>query len=125
MLDFFVHARFQSKPQLWNVDGWYQKFGMADNPEDRGVGWTAEQVAAWTPPSRDVTIGYYEAVKTGLREYLSAVTDADLEKVMVIPPRPEPHSITNAVGMLVWESIAHGGQIAYLRGLYKGMGWHR
>jgi hypothetical protein len=27
------------------------------------------------------------------------------------------------LGVLVWDNCAHGGQIAYLRGYYEGMGW--
>jgi hypothetical protein len=26
---------------------------------------------------------------------------------------------------VMWDNLAHGGQIAYLRGLFLGMGWHR
>ncbi len=50
VLDTFVHQRFRDLPQLWTNDGWAAKFGMADDPADRGVGWTGEQVAAWDPP---------------------------------------------------------------------------
>ena len=27
------------------------------------------------------------------------------------------------LGVLVWDNCVHGGQIAYLRGYYKGMSW--
>ena len=30
-----------------------------------------------------------------------------------------------ALGQLVLESVAHGRQIAYLRGFHRGMGWYR
>jgi hypothetical protein len=29
------------------------------------------------------------------------------------------------LGQFTWDNVAHGGQIAYLRGLFIGMGWHR
>jgi uncharacterized damage-inducible protein DinB len=111
-------------PQIWVRGGWHQKFGMSDAPEDRGVGWTADQIAAWVAPSREVQLGYYEAVKAGTREFLSTRTHADLEKRMVIPPHPEPRSVAAAIGRRTWDNIAHGGQIAYVRGLYQGMGWY-
>ena len=46
---------------------------MRDDPDDRGVGWTTEQVVAWTPPTKDVQVGYYEAIKDATRTYLSSL----------------------------------------------------
>jgi hypothetical protein len=125
VVDTFIHTRLQGAPQLWVRDGWHQKFGMSDDPEDRGVGWTAEQVRAWKAPSREVQLGYYEAIKAKTREYLSSLTYTDLEEQKVIPPAAQPRSVAAALGQMTWDAIAHGGQIAYLRGLYLGMGWHR
>ena len=44
---------------------------------------------------------------------------------MVAPPVPEPRSVDTLLGQMVWDNVAHGGQIAYLRGFYQGMGWNR
>jgi hypothetical protein len=123
--DTFIHTRLRHTPQLWIAGGWHQKFGMEEDPEDRGVGWTAAQVAAWAPPSRNIQLSYYEVVKTAARAFLSSLTPEDLERRLVLPPVPEPRSVAAALGQLTWDSIAHGGQIAYLRGFYRGMGWHR
>ena len=125
VVDTFVHTRLRSIPQSWVKDGWYQKFGMPDDAEDRGVGWTAEQVAAWTPPSKEIQLAYYGAVKTAATAFLESLTVADLEKRMVIPPVAEPRTVAMLLGQWTWDNIAHGGQIAYLRGLFVGMGWHR
>jgi hypothetical protein len=123
VLDTFVFTRFKGQEQLWVTEGWHQKFGMSDDQNDRGVGWTVQQVAAWKPPSRDVLLGYYQAARAAVRDYLTSISDADLEVVRVIPPVEQPRSVASAVGQMVWESVAHGGQIAYLRGLHKGAGW--
>ncbi len=125
VIDTFIHTRLTGTAQSWIQEGWHQKFGMANDPEDRGVGWTAEQVAAWSPPTREAQLGYYGAIKAGARAYLASLTGSDLEKEMVIPPMAEPRTVASAVGQMTWDTIAHGGQIAYLRGLYRGMGWHR
>lgn len=125
VVDTFVHTRLQSKPQIWVTDGWDRKFAIREGLEDRGVGWTSDEVAAWTPPSREVQMGYYQAVKDIAREYLASLTSAEMERSMVIPPVEEPRTVANAIGQMTWDNVAHGGQIAYLRGLYVGMGWHR
>ena len=125
VLDAFAQQRFQDKPQLGIEGGWASKYGMAEDPNDRGVGWTAEQVAAWASPSREVQLGYYEAIKAATLQCLGGLTDAGMERQIVYPPSPEPRSIASAVGQMTWDNIAHGGQIAYIRGFLKGMGWHR
>ena len=125
VMDTFVTTRLREKPQIWVEGGWAQRFGMAPDPEDRGVGWTAEQVAAWKPPVRDVLLGYYQAVRSEAREFLAGLTEQDLEKRLVFPAGAEPRTAASALGQMTWDIVAHGGQIAYLRGFYKGMGWHR
>ena len=125
VVDTFIHTRLQGSPQLWLECGWAQKFGMDADPEDRGVGWTGEQVSAWKVPAKDVQLGYYNAVKAAAEKYISSLSDADLQVISVIPPTLEPRSVAAALGQMTWDAVAHGGQIAYLRGLYQGMGWHR
>ena len=125
VMDTFVTTRLRDEPQVWVEGGWAQRFGMAPDPDDRGVGWTAEQVAAWKPPVREVLVGYYQAVRLEAREFLAALTEQDLEKRVVFPPGTEPRTAASALGQMTWDIVAHGGQIAYLRGFYKGMGWHR
>lgn len=124
VVDTFIHTRLQAKSQLWIQDGWAAKFGMTADPDDRGVGWTAAQVVSWTPPAKAVQLGYYEALKQATRAYLTSLSDADLEVRRVIPPVPEPRSVAAALGQMTWDNVAHGGQIAYLRGLFQGMGWY-
>ena len=125
VMDTFVTTRLREQPQVWVEGGWAQRFGMAPDPDDRGVGWTAEQVAAWKPPVHEVLVGYYQAVRLEAREFLAALTEQDLEKRVVFPPGAEPRTAASALGQMTWDIVAHGGQIAYLRGFYKGMGWHR
>ena len=70
-------------------------------------------------------LGYYEAVKADARAYISSRTDRDMDVSKVIPPSSEPRTIAAALGQMTWDNVAHGGQIAYLRGLFLGMGWYR
>jgi hypothetical protein len=54
---------------------------------------------------------------------LGSLTDADLEASLVVPPANEPRAVSDMLGILVYDNVVHGGQIAYLRGYYKGLGW--
>ena len=90
---------------------------------DFGMGWTAEQVAAWKAPSRVVLLGYYEAMKASARGYLAAISDAELDETVMIGN--ESRAVSDPLGVLVYDNVVHGGQIAYLCGFYGGRGWHR
>ena len=123
VVDNMIHTRLQSQRQLWVLDGWHQKFGMSDEESDFGMGWTAEQVAAWKAPARDVLLGYYEAMKASAKDYLASLSDAELDKSVMVGN--ESRGVSDLLGVLVYDNVVHGGQIAYLRGFYGGMGWHR
>ena len=125
VVDVFVNTRLQSKAELWVRDGWHLKFGMDERA--RYVGQSAEDIAAWVPPSREIQTGYFKSVRSAAREYISALTADDLARRVTFPPtsQTQDHSVATAIGQLVWDNVAHGGQIAYLRGFYEGMGWHR
>ena len=130
VLDTFIQTRLQDQPLLWISEAWYRKYGMEeygveDTRSSRGVGWTAEQVVAWVAPSREVQLGYYAAVKGSASAHLPGLTQAELDKRLVFPPVDEPRSIAAVLGQITWDNVVHGGQIAYLRGFYQGMGWHR
>lgn len=125
VMDSFVTTRLRDKSQIWVQGGWAQRFDMAADEDDRGVGWTAEQVAVWNPPPREILLGYYQAVRSEAQGFLASLTEQDLERRLVFPPGAEPRTAASALGQMTWDIIAHGGQIAFLRGFYKGMGWHR
>ena len=36
--DRFIHTRLQDSPQMWIKDGWHEKFNMAAEAEDFGMG---------------------------------------------------------------------------------------
>ena len=81
------------------------------------------RVAAWPLPSQDVLVGYYEAMEACCRDYMSSVTDEELSATMSLRPGSDPEPKDTIMGVLVFDNIVHGGQIAFLRGHLEGMGW--
>ena len=67
-------------------------------------------------------VDYYDVVKAAAREHIQSLSASDLERQLALPPRPTA-SIGSFLGVLIYDNCVHGGQIAYLRGYYKGMGW--
>ena len=123
--DVFINTRLQSRPQLWLSDGWHEKFGMEIRV--KVLGRSEEEIVSWVAPSLDAQLGYFEAVKVSAREFINSLGAEDLDRRVTFPPeaQTQDHSLATALGQLVWDNVAHGGQIAYLRGLYNGLGWHR
>ena len=124
VVDRFIHSRFQETGQVWNSGRWHEKFGMDADPDEFGIGWSTQQVSDWPAPSRETLMGYYEAVNAAARDYISGLGADDLER-HVPAPGGTTMSVGDALGILVWDNIVHGGQVAYLRGYFEGMGWHR
>ena len=89
------------------------------------MGWSADQVGVWMSPSKDILLGYFEAANAAVLGYLKSISLESLEKQIPFPGPPTMISVGEALGVLVYDNIVHGGQIAYLRGYYQGMGWHR
>ena len=125
VVDVFINTRLQSKTQLWVSDGWHQKFGM--EKQAKVMGRSEEEIINWVSPPLEAQRGYFEAVKTAARDFINPLSAEDLDRRVTFPPeaQTQDHSLATALGQLVWDNVAHGGQIAYLRGLHNGLGWHR
>ena len=70
-------------------------------------------------------MAYFHAVNSVVIEYFNSLTERELERVIPFPALLDTMTVGEALGNLVWDIIAHGGQVAYLRGYYRGIGWHR
>ena len=124
--DRLIHGRLQNAGQIWTDGGWHVDFGMSADPDEFGMGWSAGQVADWPCPPRETLLGYYDAVNAAARDYIATLDSAELTRQVPAPgPAGATMPVSDALGILVWDNIVHGGQIAYLRGYFEGMGWHR
>ena len=123
--DRFIHFRLLDKLQIWNTEGWYERFNMPADPQEFGFSWTNEHVNAWQAPPKAVLMEYFDVVNTAVAEYFGSITDEELAREIPFPAPPDTLTVNEALGNLVWDNIAHGGQVAYLRGYFRGIGWHR
>ena len=115
----FIQGMIQQKPQVWVSDKWYQRLNLPENPQDEGYGYTAEQVAAFPVPELKELLGYAEATRTQTINYLKAVTSDKLDQAIQTPLGEL--TIGQTLALLLSEIAQHTGQIAYLRGLQRGL----
>ena len=126
VVDRLIHDRCQSTDQIWTTGGWNERFGMDEDPNEIGMGWSTEKVAGWDCPPREVLMGYYDAVNADARHYINGLDADGLDRQVPAPgPAGSTMSVAEALGILVWDNIVHGGQVAYIRGFFGGTGWHR
>lgn len=116
--DMWVQFFTQGQLELWERDGWHQKFGLPTR--DNGFGHTAEQVAAFPALDLATLLQYGEAVRAGTLEYLRNLGPQDFESV---PRERRPDvSVAAMFRQLMGELYQHLGQLAYLKGLKRGAG---
>lgn len=117
--DRWINTRLRQKPEVWVRDGWYQKFGLPQ--EATGYGFTAEQVASFPlPQDFSQVTAYLDTVREETLEYLPTLTEAELQRDIRLPNRPD-YTVADALSHLVVEESLHMGQVWYLRGLQRGI----
>src|SRR5262249_23947339 len=113
-----IQAFAQGTSPIWQREAWYQRLKLP--LEADGFGYTVEQVA--TLPRFDIAdcLAYYEAVRRATLQYLDALAPADLWRCPE-PTRRPGYTIGRMLSHLIVECSQHLGQVAYLRGLQRGL----
>ena len=81
--------------------------------------YTVEELQAWPVPKLEVLREYTDSVRQKTMAFLNSITSEKLSEV----PRPDrsPDSIGVSLGRIATEIAMHVGQIAYLRGVQRGL----
>jgi Protein of unknown function (DUF664) len=108
----------QRTSTLWRREAWYEKLGLP--AEDDGFGYTVEQVATLPRFAIADCLAYYEAIRHTTLRYLNRLTPADFEWYPD-PARRPGYTISRIFSHLIVEGSQHLGQVAYLRGLQRGL----
>lgn len=109
-------AELIDSEQVYLSGGWAPRFGLKPDPSDTGYGHTAAQVAAVAPESRQVLVGYFEAVHARTMALLAGLSDDDLDRVVDESWDP-PVTLGVRLVSVYDDDTQHVGQAAYVRGL--------
>jgi Protein of unknown function (DUF664) len=104
--------------QTWAKDGWAARFELPSDYTATGYGHSPEQAGAIRPPSSDVLTAYHDAVHAQSVEFISTLTDADLDRIVDERWDP-PVSLGVRLISVIDDDAQHAGQAAYLRGLIE------
>ena len=114
-------SRIDGVPQVWE-QGWAEKFDRAPaDPKDAGFGFTPEQLDAFVVPSESVLVGYAYATCSRLKQWLETQSEDAVDELSVPIRKGNAMSLSTLFQQLAWELNQHGGQIAYLRGMQRGI----
>ena len=116
----YTQAMIREEPQVWIKEKWYEKFDMSDNPNEDGYGYTSEQVGAFNVPELEELLTYGEATRAQTKILLENLPPEEIDRVIKTPFWGDMR-MSQIFASFLDETIQHTGQIAYLRGLQRGM----
>ncbi len=116
--DEWLQGFARGVPTVWVRDGWPDRFATAG----RGSGWgyDAEQIAALPAFDMDEMMSHFDAVRRETLDYLDSITEKDLD-IFPQPERRPEYNVGRMFSHLLVEESQHAGQIAYLRGMQRGL----
>ncbi|WP_458687904.1 mycothiol transferase [Nocardia tengchongensis] len=102
--------------QVWTTQGWAERFDLPFDDAAHGYGHSSADVAQLANVPAELLLGYYDAVHDQTITYVSALTDADLPRI--VDTRWDP-PVTLGVRLIsvIDDDIQHSGQAAYIRGM--------
>ncbi len=115
--DFFFIRVIQREVELYEAEGWREKLGTP--AKDTGFEYTLEQLRAWPVPKLEIIRGYYKSVRKRTLALLNSIAPERLSELA--RPDRSPDSIGDILCRVTTEIALHTGQIAYLRGIKRGL----
>jgi uncharacterized damage-inducible protein DinB len=104
--------------QVYNAQGWAERFGFPFPPSAIGYGHSCADVDAVRVDSPDLLVDYHEAVHAQTLRFLEGLKEEELGRV--VDERWDP-PVTLGVRLVsvVSDDLQHVGQAAFLRGLLE------
>ena len=110
-------ARLSGGTQVWQRDGWADRFALDRPIKDMGFGDGPADVAKVRVDDASLLRGYLEAVVAALVAYVQGLSETDLDDVIGHLPGPISRGVR--IVSMIDDAVAHVSQAAYLRGLLE------
>jgi Protein of unknown function (DUF664) len=101
--------------EVWTRDGWVERFGLDLPRDDTGYGHAPGDVGK-VKATAELLAGYYHAVHDMTLDFVSTLSDKDLERVIDRRWSP-PVTASARLVSIIDDCAQHLGQAAYLRGV--------
>jgi len=118
--DMWILERCMDVPQLWE-ESWAGRMGrLPANHLDNGSRFTEEQLEEFQVPPLPMLLDYAKEANDKAVEYLQSINDDTLDNTVIMALRGEI-GLSTMFQQIIWEFNQHGGQMAYLKGMQRGM----
>lgn len=111
-------AEVAGREQVWVEDGWAPRFGLPDGSHDTGFGHGPDDVRGIRPDGAATLVDYLDAVTDRTLAFLDDTSADDLDRVVDDSWDP-PVTLGVRLVSVIDDAIQHGGQAAYVRGLWE------
>ena len=119
ILDMWM-SRCRDVPQLWE-ESWADRMGRSPaQPNDNGVMFTEKDLAEFKVPALSLLLEYAGQAHDTAMQFLKDLDDDELDKTFIMA-RGGEINLTTMFQQIIWEFNQHGGQMAYLRGMLRGI----
>ena len=115
--DYFVQRVIRREEELYEAQGWREKLGTP--ARESGYEYTVEQLKSWSVPQLETLKCYADSVRKATLALLESLAPERLSELA--RPDRSPDSIGSILTRIVTEIALHVGQIAYLRGVQRGL----
>lgn len=116
--DSIMQGMLQKKAHIWESEKWHEKLGLS--PNEAGSHYTVEQVNAFKVPQLTKIVEYGDAVRAKTKEKLRS-TPVEAFDGKINFPNVGEMSVGALFAFLISHASQHIGEIAYLRGMQRGM----
>ncbi len=113
--DFFVNRVLKRERELYEAEGRQEELGTPD----KAFQFTLEELQAWPVPKMELLREYADSVRQKTLAFIESTPPEKMSE-LARPDRP-PDTIGAILGRVSTETALHVGQIAYLRGVQRGM----
>ncbi len=103
------------RPQTWISGGWAQRLDLPFSEHATGYGQSSEEVGH-VRAEGELLLGYVDATHAATKEFVSALSDSDLDRVVDRNWTP-PVTLGVRLISVIGDDLQHIGQAAYVRGL--------
>jgi hypothetical protein len=114
--DRFINLRALGKPTVWESGNWSERIGLPQPPGAGGY-WAEANARNF---SLDAVRGYIAAVRASVDEYVAALTDEELARMVQSIGGEQP--ISAVLALIVVHAAGHYGEVAALKGAQGAQG---
>lgn len=104
--------------EVWEAEGWVDRFDLPLPASATGYGATTDEVAALDQATAELLAGYHQAVHERTIAYVRTLDASSLERIVDRSWDP-PVTASARLVSVISDCLQHLGQAAYLRGLAR------